>query len=147
MADNDGSEDMEQGEGGVDVPQLALGISLIGLGAVLVYKALGGRRQERPMMPAHTPVDITFTRLGDQITATVRLNSADPNGPVPLTIAYSPGSYVISPPYSCQAAQNSPTATFQFTVGTIPNGQHLNVTVCAVGCAGAGCCVTKPFPP
>ena len=40
MADNDGSEDREQSEGGVDVPELALGITLIGLGAVLVFKAL-----------------------------------------------------------------------------------------------------------
>ena len=146
MADSNNADDIEQANGGVDVPQLALGLSLIGLGAVLVYKALGGRREERPFYPRHTPVDITFTRLGNQITATVRLDSADPSGSVPLTLSYQPGTYVLSPPYSCQAAQNSATATFQFTVGTIPVGQSVNVTACNSGYSGPPYCITKPFP-
>ena len=43
MAANDGVEDLETSEDGIDVPQLALGLSLIGLGLVLAFKALGRR--------------------------------------------------------------------------------------------------------
>ncbi len=147
MADSNGVEDPNKSGDGPNVLQLILGLSLIGLGAVLVFKALNRRSLTSPMMPSHVPTNIVFTRLGNQITGTITLDSANPSGPVPLTLAYAPGSYVTSPQYSCAAAQNSPTATFQFTVGTIPSGQYLNITACAVGCTGPTCCVTKPFPP
>jgi hypothetical protein len=86
-------------------------------------------------------------RQGNQVTATVKMSVPDPNAPVPLTIVYDPASYVVSPPHACTAAQNSPTATFQFTVGTVPPGQSLSVTVATVGCSDPACSVTKPFPP
>ena len=77
MAETHDPEDFGESDG-IDVPELALGLSLIGLGAVLVFKALTRNRGKgHPMLPHRVPIDITsFTRQGNQISADVVLNGA-----------------------------------------------------------------------
>ena len=144
MTAYDGSEDVEESAGGIDLPELALGISLIGLGAVLVYKALNHRGKGGPLLPQHRPIDISYVgRTGPQITAKVKLDSTTtatcpvslnyflvtgptvPPGPPPT--APLPAGYLASPPPTMDVHAGDQEDPFTFYLGTAPAGTQIMV--------------------
>ena len=141
MAAYDDSEDLER-SGGIDVPELALGLSLIGLGAVLVFKALTRNRGKGPQATHFVPIDIKpFTRQGNQITANVVLNGQTPitqsvnlqyllvTGPYapptrPAT-GPQPAGYLATAPPTMSVGAGNTQDPFTFSVGTAPAGTQI----------------------